>query len=304
MNAIGPWSQGPRVFMRSLATRDTGSEISAALPDVLAATKLAGFDLIIVETSGIGQGDAAIVPHVDVPMYVMTPEFGAASQLEKIDMLDFAEFVAINKFDRKGALDALRDVAKQVQRNREAFTDDRRHAGVRHHGQPLQRRRRDRAVPGDQDPPGRPGPGAERGPPAPRGHPPQHPPGAHRAAGPHPLPGRDRRTVRGYKTAREQARLAREVQQLRAARQMLLAGAPRPPTPTAWPPWPRPARPVCSRGPPAAGPVAGHAEGLCRRRVRGEDPRQGDPHRADPPRCRATRSARSPCPATRTTASC
>jgi methylmalonyl-CoA mutase len=76
----------------------------------------------VVETSGIGQGDAAIVPHVDVPMYVMTPEFGAASQLEKIDMLDFAEFVAINKFDRKGALDALRDVAKQVQRNKEAFT--------------------------------------------------------------------------------------------------------------------------------------------------------------------------------------
>jgi methylmalonyl-CoA mutase len=75
-----------------------------------------------VETSGIGQGDAAIVPHVDVPMYVMTPEFGAASQLEKIDMLDFAEFVAINKFDRKGSLDALRDVAKQVQRNREAWT--------------------------------------------------------------------------------------------------------------------------------------------------------------------------------------
>ncbi len=122
MNAISPWRQGPRVFMRSLATRDFGSEISAALPDVIAACKVAGFDLILVETSGIGQGDAAIVPHVDVPLYVMTPEFGAASQLEKIDMLDFAEFVAINKFDRKGALDALRDVAKQVQRNKEAFT--------------------------------------------------------------------------------------------------------------------------------------------------------------------------------------
>ncbi|MBX3602786.1 MAG: methylmalonyl-CoA mutase family protein [Rubrivivax sp.] len=121
MNAISPWSQGPRVFMRSLATRDFGSEISQALPDVLAACKAAGFDLIVVETSGIGQGDAAIVPLVDVPMYVMTPEFGAASQLEKIDMLDFAEFVAINKFDRKGAADALRDVAKQVQRNKEAF---------------------------------------------------------------------------------------------------------------------------------------------------------------------------------------
>jgi methylmalonyl-CoA mutase len=148
MNAINPWrtntpvrvetgqpatnvltssasteaDSGQRVFMRSLATRDFGSEISAALPDVIAACKCAGFDLIIVETSGIGQGDAAIVPHVDVPMYVMTPEFGAASQLEKIDMLDFAAFVAINKFDRKGALDALRDVAKQVQRNKEAWT--------------------------------------------------------------------------------------------------------------------------------------------------------------------------------------
>jgi len=128
MNAIGPWGRGAggddsgqRVFMRSLATRDYGSEISAALPDVVSACKAAGFDLIVVETSGIGQGDAAIVPLVDVPVYVMTPEFGAASQLEKIDMLDFAEFVAINKFDRKGAADALRDVAKQVQRNREAF---------------------------------------------------------------------------------------------------------------------------------------------------------------------------------------
>ena len=122
-NLPAPQSGAPaRVFMRSLATRDFGSEISAALPDVVAACKVAGFDLIIVETSGIGQGDAAIVPLVDVPMYVMTPEFGAASQLEKIDMLDFAEFVVINKFDRKGAVDALRDVAKQVQRNREAFT--------------------------------------------------------------------------------------------------------------------------------------------------------------------------------------
>ena len=121
MNAIGPWQQGPRIYMRSLATRATGSEISAALPDVVAACKVAGFELIIVETSGIGQGDAAIVPLVDVPVYVMTPEYGAASQLEKIDMLDFAEFVVINKFDRKGAPDALRDVAKQVQRNKEAF---------------------------------------------------------------------------------------------------------------------------------------------------------------------------------------
>ena len=121
MNAINPWNGQARVFMRSLATREAGSEISQALPDVIAACKVAGFDLVIVETSGIGQGDAAIVPHVDVSMYVMTPEFGAASQLEKIDMLDFADFIAINKFDRKGAQDALRDVAKQVQRNKELW---------------------------------------------------------------------------------------------------------------------------------------------------------------------------------------
>jgi isobutyryl-CoA mutase len=117
MNAI----HGPNIFMRSLATRDTGSEVSAALGDAIAACRAAGFDLVIVETAGIGQGNAAIVPHVDASLYVMTPEFGAASQLEKIDMLDFADFVAINKFDRRGAEDALRDVRKQVQRNREAF---------------------------------------------------------------------------------------------------------------------------------------------------------------------------------------
>jgi methylmalonyl-CoA mutase len=121
MNAINPWNGQTRVFMRSLATREAGSEISQALPDVIAACKVAGFNLVIVETSGIGQGDAAIVPHVDVSMYVMTPEYGAASQLEKIDMLDFADFIAINKFDRKGAQDALRDVAKQYQRNRESW---------------------------------------------------------------------------------------------------------------------------------------------------------------------------------------
>jgi isobutyryl-CoA mutase len=117
MNAI----HGPNIFMRSLATRGTGSELSAALGDALAACRAAGFELVMVETAGIGQGDAAIVPHVDASLYVMTPEFGAASQLEKIDMLDFADFVAINKFDRRGAEDALRDVRKQVQRNREAF---------------------------------------------------------------------------------------------------------------------------------------------------------------------------------------
>ena len=118
MNAI----DHPNVYMRSLATRVSGSEVPAAFADIVAAARVAGFDIVIVETSGIGQGDAAIVPFVDVPVYVMTPEFGAASQLEKIDMLDFAALVAINKFDRKGAEDALRDVSKQVQRNREAFS--------------------------------------------------------------------------------------------------------------------------------------------------------------------------------------
>src|SRR5204863_985841 len=117
MNAI----QHPNIYMRSMATREAGMEVSKALPDAIAACKVAGFDLIVVETSGIGQGDAAIVPLADCSLYVMTPEFGAASQLEKIDMLDFADFVAINKFDRKGAADALRDVRKQYQRNRELF---------------------------------------------------------------------------------------------------------------------------------------------------------------------------------------
>jgi methylmalonyl-CoA mutase len=118
MNAI----DGPQVYMRSLATRHPGIEVPDHLDEVIAACKVAGFDLVVVETSGIGQGDSAIVPFVDLSLYVMTPEFGAASQLEKIDMLDFADLVAINKFDRKGGEDALRDVRKQMQRNREAFT--------------------------------------------------------------------------------------------------------------------------------------------------------------------------------------
>jgi isobutyryl-CoA mutase len=122
MNAIEPGKSGARVFMRSLATRGADT-VSPALADAIAACRVAGFDLIVVETSGIGQGDAAIVPLVDASLYVMTPEFGAASQLEKIDMLDFADFVAINKFDRRGAEDALRDVRKQYQRNRERFGD-------------------------------------------------------------------------------------------------------------------------------------------------------------------------------------
>ncbi len=118
MNAINH----PNIYMRSIATRDSVGEIPEVIGDVVAACKLCQFDLIIVETPGIGQGDAAIVPLVDTSLYVMTPEFGAQSQLEKIDMLDFADVVAINKFDRKGADDAYRDVCKQVQRNHEAFT--------------------------------------------------------------------------------------------------------------------------------------------------------------------------------------
>ena len=108
--------------MRSLATRQSNLALSKYVKEALDIVKAAGYDLIILETSGIGQSDTEILDHSDVSLYVMTPEYGAATQLEKIDMLDFAEFVAINKFDRKGASDALRDVAKQVQRNKEAFT--------------------------------------------------------------------------------------------------------------------------------------------------------------------------------------
>ncbi|MFJ5774274.1 fused isobutyryl-CoA mutase/GTPase IcmF [Streptomyces sp. NPDC093094] len=111
---------GGQVFFRSLATRGS-REVPEHLADVIDVVKAAGFDLVVVETPGIGQGDAAIVPFVDTSLYVMTPEFGAASQLEKIDMLDFADVVAINKFERRGALDAMRDVARQLIRNREAF---------------------------------------------------------------------------------------------------------------------------------------------------------------------------------------
>ncbi|WP_298273178.1 fused isobutyryl-CoA mutase/GTPase IcmF [Geobacter sp.] len=117
MNAIN----SDRVYMRSLATRDSRSELSAAIGDAIAVVRAAGFDLVVVETSGIGQGDAAIVEVCDVSLYVMTCEFGAPTQLEKIDMLDFADLVALNKFERKGAEDALRNVRKQYRRNRALF---------------------------------------------------------------------------------------------------------------------------------------------------------------------------------------
>ena len=117
MNAI----EHERIYMRSIATRDAANEVPDGVPAMVAACRLAGVDLVIVETPGIGQGDAGIVSLSDVSLYVMTPEFGAASQLEKIDMLDFADVIAINKLERKGGDDALRDVRKQVQRNRQAF---------------------------------------------------------------------------------------------------------------------------------------------------------------------------------------
>ena len=117
MNAIN----NPRVYMRSLATRQANLALSKNVQESIDICKAAGFDLIIVETSGIGQSDTEITQHSDVSLYVMTPEFGAATQLEKIDMLDFADLVAINKFDKRGALDALRDVRKQYKRNHNIF---------------------------------------------------------------------------------------------------------------------------------------------------------------------------------------
>ena len=113
MNAI---SNG-RVYMRSLATRQSNLALSKHVAEAVQVLKAARFDLIILETSGIGQSDTEILEHSDISLYVMTPEFGAATQLEKIDMLDFADVVAINKFDKRGSLDALRDVKKQYMRN-------------------------------------------------------------------------------------------------------------------------------------------------------------------------------------------
>jgi methylmalonyl-CoA mutase len=117
MNAIN----SPRIFMRSIATRRSHTEIPDALEEVLDVVKAAGYDLVIAETAGIGQGDSHIIDLVDLSMYVMTSDFGAASQLEKIDMLDFADIVVVNKFEKRGGEDAVRDVRKQVQRNRNVF---------------------------------------------------------------------------------------------------------------------------------------------------------------------------------------
>lgn len=120
MNAIN----NDRVFMRSLATRQSNLSVSAYIHDALNVAKIAGYDMIILETSGIGQSDTAITEHCDIAVYVMTPEYGAASQLEKIDMLDFADIIALNKFDKRGAMDALRDVKKQYQRNHDLWHED------------------------------------------------------------------------------------------------------------------------------------------------------------------------------------
>jgi isobutyryl-CoA mutase len=117
MNAI----ENPRVYMRSLATRGSRTEIPHALADTIDVMKAAGFDLVIAETAGIGQGDSRIIDLVDLSIYVMTSEFGAATQLEKIDMLDFAHLVVVNKYEKRGGEDAVRDVRKQVQRNRKAW---------------------------------------------------------------------------------------------------------------------------------------------------------------------------------------
>ena len=117
MNAIN----SDRIYMRSLATRESQTELSAAIQDAIDVVRAAGFDLVLVETSGIGQGNAGVVGVCDVSLYVMTCEFGAPIQLEKIEMLDFADLVAINKFEHKGAEDALRSVRKQYRRNRNLF---------------------------------------------------------------------------------------------------------------------------------------------------------------------------------------
>lgn len=112
-----------RVYMRSFATREANIALNRSVKGAIQILKSAGYDLIIVETAGIGQSDSEITEVADVSLYVMTPEYGAATQLEKIDMIDYADVISINKFDKRGALDALRDVKKQYQRSRNLFND-------------------------------------------------------------------------------------------------------------------------------------------------------------------------------------
>ena len=277
MNAI----DAPQIYMRSIATRASESEVPAFVPNAVEACRAAGFDLVIVETPGIGQGDAAIADLADVSLYVMTPEFGAASQLEKIEMLDFADLVAINKFDRKGAEDALRDVRKQVQRNRGAF-------GASPDAMPvygtIASRFQDDGVTGlylglrDLL--------AEKGfaaPPSRFERKGGHVPSERPAIVP---PARQRYLaeiageVRGYhKTVAREVGIARELQQLRGAQRMLEAEGRRR----------RAARAADCRTRGAPGQTCPRADrgmargegALFRRRLRGEGAGQGNPHQAD-----------------------
>ncbi len=223
MNAIGGMLGGGSVYMRSLATRASGSEVPSYVPAIVDLCKAAGFELIIVETPGIGQADAAVTGLADLSLYVMTPEFGAASQLEKIEMLDHADIVAINKFDRKGGEDALRDVRKQLQRNRKAFATAPESLPV--YGTIASRFNDDgvtalyHGLLAGLTERGFPQPGSRL--PAPAGR-------ASSAGAAIVPPARSRylaeiaETVRGYHaTAAEQARLAREAQQLDAAGRLL-----------------------------------------------------------------------------------
>ena len=223
MNAIGGMLGGGSVYMRSLATRASGSEVPSYVPAIVDLCKAAGFELIIVETPGIGQADAAVTGLADLSLYVMTPEFGAASQLEKIEMLDHADIVVINKFDRKGGEDALRDVRKQLQRNRKAFATAPESLPV--YGTIASRFNDDgvtalyHGLLAGLTERGFPQPGSRL--PAPAGR-------ASSAGAAIVPPARSRylaeiaETVRGYHaTAAEQARLAREAQQLDAAGRLL-----------------------------------------------------------------------------------
>ena len=150
MNSVSPAISGGRVYMRSLATRQSNLALSAHVQSAVDILKVAGYDLVILETSGIGQSDTEIVDHSDVSLYVMTPEFGAATQLEKIDMLDFADIIAVNKFDKRGAQDALKSVKKQYQRNHQLWDQPvEGYAGTRSYRQPIQRSRCQSTLPGD-----------------------------------------------------------------------------------------------------------------------------------------------------------
>ena len=206
MNAI----HSDRVYMRSLATRQSNLALSRHVQEALDILKAAEFDLIVLETSGIGQSDTEIMDHSDVSLYVMTPEFGAATQLEKIDMLDFADVVAINKFDKRGAQDALRDVRKQFKRNHDLWEAQRRRPpGRGHHRVPIQRPWDQRALPPhDEHAGGQDGRGAVV---QFRGGPRHQREGVHHPPCPDALPQRNRRIQPGLRpVGREAGRLGRK----------------------------------------------------------------------------------------------